>query len=57
VTPLELLLVGAAGLIGGDGLPAAQAFGVDMLEPMPRFVPAGRLRLGDDALETYRRSA
>lgn len=47
----------APGLIGGDGLPAAQAFGVDAPEGMPRFVPAGRLRVGDDVLESFRRSA
>lgn len=47
----------APGLMGGDGLPAVQAFGVDRLDDMPRFVPAGRVRVGDDVLETYRRSA
>lgn len=47
----------SASLIGGDGLPAAQAFGVDRLVEAPRFVPSGRIRLGDDVLETYRRSA
>lgn len=47
----------APGVIGGDGLPAAQGFGVDRLGGMPRFVPMGLVRLGDDVLETYRRSA
>jgi diaminohydroxyphosphoribosylaminopyrimidine deaminase/5-amino-6-(5-phosphoribosylamino)uracil reductase len=47
----------APGLMGGDGLPAVQAFGIDRLDDMPRFVPAGRVRVGDDVLETYRRSA
>jgi diaminohydroxyphosphoribosylaminopyrimidine deaminase/5-amino-6-(5-phosphoribosylamino)uracil reductase len=46
----------AAAVIGGDGLPAAQAFGVDSLTGAPRFVPAGQVRVGDDVLETYRRS-
>lgn len=44
-------------LVGGDGLPAAQAFGVERLIGAPRFVPAGHVRVGDDVLETYRRSA
>lgn len=47
----------SAALIGGDGLPVAQAFGVDGLDAMPRFVPAGRIPVGEDVLETYRRSA
>jgi diaminohydroxyphosphoribosylaminopyrimidine deaminase/5-amino-6-(5-phosphoribosylamino)uracil reductase len=46
----------SAALIGGDGLPATQAFGVDGLDHMPRFVPTGRIPVGDDVLETYRRS-
>jgi diaminohydroxyphosphoribosylaminopyrimidine deaminase/5-amino-6-(5-phosphoribosylamino)uracil reductase len=46
----------APAVIGGDGLPAAQAFGVDALTGAPRFVPAGQVRVGDDVLETYRRS-
>src|SRR5690606_19278282 len=47
----------APAVIGGDGLPAAQAFGIDTLAGAPRFVPAGRIPVGDDVLETYRRSA
>lgn len=47
----------APSLIGGDGLPAARAFGVDHLAAAPRFVRAGLIRVGDDVLETYRRSA
>ena len=47
----------APSVIGGDGLAAAQAFGVDDLAGAPRFVPAGLMRVGDDVLETFRRSA
>ncbi len=44
----------APGIMGGDGLPAAQPFGVDTLDAMPRFVPGASERIGDDMLTTLR---
>jgi diaminohydroxyphosphoribosylaminopyrimidine deaminase/5-amino-6-(5-phosphoribosylamino)uracil reductase len=44
----------APGIIGGDGWPAAQGFGVTRLADMPRFVPVAQERYGDDMLTTYR---
>lgn len=46
----------APGIIGGDGWPAAQGFGVTTLASMPRFVPLAQERWGDDMLTTYRRA-
>jgi diaminohydroxyphosphoribosylaminopyrimidine deaminase/5-amino-6-(5-phosphoribosylamino)uracil reductase len=46
----------APGIIGADGWPAAQAFGVASLASMPRFTPVARERWGDDMLSTYTRS-
>ena len=40
-------------LIGGDGYPAALAFGVEDLDEMPRFRRDRVVELGDDTLETY----
>src|SRR5690606_24424456 len=45
----------APSTIGGAGLPAAVAFGVDRLADAPRFVRAGLAAVGADLLETYRR--
>jgi diaminohydroxyphosphoribosylaminopyrimidine deaminase/5-amino-6-(5-phosphoribosylamino)uracil reductase len=45
----------APGIIGGDGWPAAQGFGVTTLATMPRFVPVSQERWGDDYLTTYRK--
>ncbi len=42
-----------AKLIGGDGYPVTQPFGVDKLEDMPVFRSDGTVRLGQDVLETY----
>jgi diaminohydroxyphosphoribosylaminopyrimidine deaminase/5-amino-6-(5-phosphoribosylamino)uracil reductase len=47
----------APSIIGGDGWPAAQAFGVVHLADMPRFVPMAQERWGDDMLSTFRRAA
>jgi diaminohydroxyphosphoribosylaminopyrimidine deaminase / 5-amino-6-(5-phosphoribosylamino)uracil reductase len=47
----------APGIMGGDGWPAAQAFGVDTLGAMPRFVRDGQRIIGDDMLTEYRRAA
>ena len=40
----------APAVMGGDGLPAAAAFGTAGLSTMPRFHPTGTRRLGDDTL-------
>ncbi len=42
-------------VIGGDGVPAAAAFGVDRLDQAPAFERVAVRRVGDDTLETYRR--
>jgi diaminohydroxyphosphoribosylaminopyrimidine deaminase/5-amino-6-(5-phosphoribosylamino)uracil reductase len=42
-------------LIGGDGLAAAVAFGVDHLAQAPRFARQETQPLGDDLLELYKR--
>jgi diaminohydroxyphosphoribosylaminopyrimidine deaminase/5-amino-6-(5-phosphoribosylamino)uracil reductase len=47
----------APGIMGGDGWPAAQAFGVAKLADMPRFIPATQERWGDDMLTTFRKAA
>jgi diaminohydroxyphosphoribosylaminopyrimidine deaminase/5-amino-6-(5-phosphoribosylamino)uracil reductase len=47
----------APGIIGGDGWPAAQGFGVTSLAAMPRFVPVASERWGDDWLTTYRKAS
>jgi diaminohydroxyphosphoribosylaminopyrimidine deaminase / 5-amino-6-(5-phosphoribosylamino)uracil reductase len=46
----------APGVIGGDGWPAAQGFGVASLTGMPRFTVVARHRFGDDMLTTYRKA-
>lgn len=43
----------AGGVIGGDGVPVAQAFGVDELAAAPRFRLASMTPCGDDVMETY----
>jgi len=43
----------APAIIGGDGWPATQAFGVTTLKDMPRFTPVSKERWGDDYLTTY----
>lgn len=42
-------------VIGGDGFPAAQAFGVKALSQMPRFMPVSSCRLGGDMLSHFTR--
>ena len=42
-----------ATLIGGDGYPVTQPFGIEQLEDMPVFRRDGTLPLGHDVLETY----
>ncbi|MEN3973571.1 bifunctional diaminohydroxyphosphoribosylaminopyrimidine deaminase/5-amino-6-(5-phosphoribosylamino)uracil reductase RibD [Emcibacter sp. SYSU 3D8] len=46
----------AAAMIGGDGITAVRSLGVVKVAAMPRFKPDGHVRLGQDVLETYRRS-
>jgi diaminohydroxyphosphoribosylaminopyrimidine deaminase / 5-amino-6-(5-phosphoribosylamino)uracil reductase len=43
----------APGIIGADGWPAAQAFGVEDLADMPRFTLVAQERWGDDLLSTF----
>jgi diaminohydroxyphosphoribosylaminopyrimidine deaminase/5-amino-6-(5-phosphoribosylamino)uracil reductase len=42
--------------MGGDGWPAAQAFGIAALDAMPRFVRTSTAVLGADLLTEYRRA-
>ena len=42
-------------LIGGDGIPAVAALGLDELAGAPRFTPVASERVGADVLETYRK--
>ena len=44
-------------VMGGDGWPAAQAFGVTELAAMPRFTRVAQQAVGDDMLTEYRRDA
>ncbi len=46
----------APSVMGGDGWPAAQAFGVSALEAMPHFIRTGTRALGPDLLTLYRRA-
>ncbi len=46
----------AASLIGGDGVPAVQAFGVDRLDQQARFVRADMRTAGADLCESYVRA-
>ncbi len=47
----------APAVLGGDGLPAAQAFGVASLAAMPRFVRQAQRPVGADTLTELRRLA
>jgi diaminohydroxyphosphoribosylaminopyrimidine deaminase/5-amino-6-(5-phosphoribosylamino)uracil reductase len=47
----------APGVMGGDGFPAAQAFGVTELSTMPRFSRVASRPVGDDMLTELRRAA
>lgn len=40
--------------LGGDGLPAAESFGLQTLNAAPRFQRTGAAPAGDDMVETYR---
>jgi diaminohydroxyphosphoribosylaminopyrimidine deaminase/5-amino-6-(5-phosphoribosylamino)uracil reductase len=52
----ELAWFHAPSVMGGDGLPAARAFGVTELAGMPRFIPVRRQLWGDDSLSLFQRS-
>ena len=43
----------APGVMGGDGWPAVQAFGVEALTAMPRFVRKHATMVGDDVLTEF----
>ncbi|MBF0267191.1 MAG: bifunctional diaminohydroxyphosphoribosylaminopyrimidine deaminase/5-amino-6-(5-phosphoribosylamino)uracil reductase RibD [Alphaproteobacteria bacterium] len=45
----------ALGIMGGDGVPAASAFGVDALAQMPRFARLGARALGNDMEQVLER--
>jgi diaminohydroxyphosphoribosylaminopyrimidine deaminase/5-amino-6-(5-phosphoribosylamino)uracil reductase len=47
----------APGVLGGDGVPSVQAFGVSALAAMPRFVREAAAPLGADMLTELRRAA
>ncbi len=47
----------APGVMGADGWPAAQAYGVSKLGDMKRFTPHDRRAVGDDLMSEYRRAA
>jgi len=44
----------APAIMGGDGWPAAQGFGVSQLSEMPRFILTAQERWGDDMLSSFR---
>jgi len=45
----------SAGIMGGDGIPAVQAYGVDSLSLMRRFRRTAVEQVGDDMMESYAR--
>ena len=45
----------APAIMGGDGWPAVQAFGIDRLSAMPRFVRHCTMTVGHDMLSVYAR--
>jgi diaminohydroxyphosphoribosylaminopyrimidine deaminase/5-amino-6-(5-phosphoribosylamino)uracil reductase len=47
----------APGVMGGDGWPAAQAFGVAELAAMPRFTRTSVRPVGEDVLSEFSRAA
>jgi diaminohydroxyphosphoribosylaminopyrimidine deaminase/5-amino-6-(5-phosphoribosylamino)uracil reductase len=51
----RLAIFRAPSIIGGDGLPAAEGFGLARLAELPLFQPEETVWLGTDRLETYRR--
>jgi diaminohydroxyphosphoribosylaminopyrimidine deaminase/5-amino-6-(5-phosphoribosylamino)uracil reductase len=47
----------APAVLGGDGWPAVQPFGVERLDAMPRFTRVGDTPLGDDMLTEFVRTS
>jgi diaminohydroxyphosphoribosylaminopyrimidine deaminase/5-amino-6-(5-phosphoribosylamino)uracil reductase len=47
----------APAIMGGDGWPSVQAFGIETLAAMPRFTRTGSTPLGDDMLTEFTRRA
>ncbi len=47
----------APGIIGGDGIAAVEAFGIDRLDQQPRFVRTAVHEAGPDLLELFERAA
>ncbi len=47
----------APGVMGGDGWPASQPFGVERLEAMPRFTRTAVSEIGPDVMSEFVRSA
>ncbi len=47
----------SASLIGGDGIAAIKAFGVDRLAEQARGIRLAVMRIGEDLLETFELSA
>ncbi len=43
-------------VIGGDGWPAAQGFGIQILADAPKFIPLSQRRSGDDFLSEFKRA-
>ncbi|MCG8547001.1 MAG: bifunctional diaminohydroxyphosphoribosylaminopyrimidine deaminase/5-amino-6-(5-phosphoribosylamino)uracil reductase RibD [Alphaproteobacteria bacterium] len=43
----------STGIMGADGVPAVEAYGVEALDAMARFERQTVMRLGDDILETF----
>jgi diaminohydroxyphosphoribosylaminopyrimidine deaminase/5-amino-6-(5-phosphoribosylamino)uracil reductase len=52
----RLAIFRAPGMIGGDGLPAAEGFGLEHLAEIEALTPEDTIALGPDRLETYRRA-
>ncbi|MBV8122231.1 MAG: riboflavin biosynthesis protein RibD, partial [Alphaproteobacteria bacterium] len=50
----RLVWIHAALLIGGDGIPAVDAFGIAALAGAPRFEPIASMALGEDVVITFR---
>jgi len=46
----------APAVMGGDGWPAVQAFGIDALDALPRFIRRHATPLGDDMLAEFERA-
>ncbi len=45
----------APAIMGGDGWPAVQAFGIERLDEMPRFTRDCQIAIGNDMLSEYKR--